>query len=411
MVLKLDTGKLPQNIYSTDGARITQIVNNLLSNAIKFTHEGHIKLTASVLKSKGKTDWVHLEVEDTGIGISAENANLIFEEFGRIPSNGNIQYEGTGLGLPITKRIVELMKGNIRFKSTFGKGSRFMVVLPLQRRSKKTNIETKPDSHPIKKQEKKTFNKERVLLADDDPFLLELTTHLLKEANLEVYPYAQASEAMDALNNQPFDILITDVQMPGVNGFELLSHFKSKYREPKIALAITGESNKKQHYLDAGFHAIIQKPFQPEELINTVSALLKGPFIPAADTGKNKNSLNPIYSIEGIMAFAEGEMETTREILTSFAQSTAQNLTEFSHHIQRKDYQEIKNLAHKMLPMFRQLEAVEIIEPLRKLEQENFNSHEDEWLEESNQVLRKIESLMEKIIEEYQLPFSGKLIS
>ncbi len=411
LVLDLETDKLPEKIYSTDGARINQIINNLLSNAIKFTHKGSIKLTGSIVKSKGKTDWVQIEVEDTGIGISAANSHLIFEEFARVSSNDDKQYEGTGLGLPITKRIVELLKGNISFASSYGNGSRFTVVLPLQKHTKKPDLETQTTAPPPEELETTVFHQERVLLVDDDPFLLELTTHILKEANLKVYPFSKANKAMEIVNEQSFDILITDVQMPDINGFELLSFFKSKNPKHKVALAITGESNNQQHYLDAGFYAVLQKPFQPNELINAVSLLLNNSSDPLPGAGNNGNTVNNKYSIEGIKAFAEGEMDTTREILTSFAHSTSQNLTEFKQHIQTKNYEEVKKLAHKMLPMFRQLEAVDIIEPLRKLEQNYYNRKQDKWIVESKQLLIKIEKLMEKIIEEYQLPFSGKLIS
>ncbi len=408
--LELDAEKLADKIYLTDGARIHQILSNLISNAIKFTSKGHVKIKATLTKPKGKSDQVQIEVEDTGIGISNENSHLIFEEFTRISSDKNIQYEGTGLGLPITKRIVELLNGSIKFSSKLGEGSRFTVVLPMKRQSQKISSEVN-SSLPKENGKKTVFNNERVLLVDDDPFILELTSHVLTDANLNVASYANVDEAMDAINKQNFDLLITDVQMPEKNGFELLSYFKRRNSDKVPAIAVTGEHTDQHHYLTAGFSAVLQKPFHPNEILEAVSNVLTFGSTNLSGIKKVVNSTSGQYSIEGIKAFAEGEMETTREILTSFAQSTSQNLQMFRLHIQAEDYEEIRKLAHKMLPMFRQLEAVDIIKPLEMMEQNKYNGKEDEWLKESYQLLINIEYLMGKIIEEYQLPFSGKLIS
>jgi DNA-binding response OmpR family regulator len=249
-------------------------------------------------------------------------------------------------------------------------------------------------------------------LVDDDPFVLELTTHVLNETNLNVSSFSRVEDAMAAIEKEHFDLLITDVQMPGKNGFELISYFKEKQQQNPHTIAITGESNDKQHYSKAGFSAVVQKPFFPDELITVISGLLKNGEIKMYSVKQQGIRTNNVkYSIEGIKAFAEGEMDTTREILTSFTESTSQNLTMFKKYLQTGDYEEIKKLAHKMLPMFRQLETAEIIEPLQILEQDIDKINEDKCLELGYQLIINIEFLMEKIIEEYQLPFSGKLIS
>lgn len=397
--LELSADKISGNIYLTDGARINQILSNLVSNAIKFTHEGFIKVIVSTKKIKGKIEWIQIEVADSGIGISEENSKLIFEEFSRISTIDNKQYEGTGLGLAITKRIVELLNGTISFSGSVGKGSRFTVVVPLQKLPGETITKVVPQTNG----QKVLCNHEKVLLVDDDSFLLELTAHILNEANLRVVSFQKAHEALNAINGQSFDLLITDVQMPGLNGFELLAHFREKNPTHIPAIALTGESNDQSHYLAAGFFAVIQKPFQPDDLIKVITASL--------NSKTNGSSVSLKYSIEGIKAFSEGEIETTREILISLTHSTSQNLHMFRQYLKTENFKEIKNLAHKMLPMFRQLEAVDIIEPLQMLEQTSYYGKEDEWLEICYPLLIQIENLMEKIIEKYQLPFSGKLIS
>jgi signal transduction histidine kinase/DNA-binding response OmpR family regulator len=407
--LEYQVNDLAEKEYLTDPVRINQILSNLISNAIKFTNEGQITVIASVFRSKGKTDWIQLEVSDTGIGISKENTQLIFEEFSRISSEDNMQYEGSGLGLTITKRIVELLNGSITLSSELGKGSCFVVMLPLIRykaREPQTELPQNPDK-------KITFNKERVLLVDDDPFLLELTTRILHEANLQVLYCSRSEDAINAWKNQPFDILITDVQMPEMNGIELLSFLREFHSKSIRSIAVTGEVNGQNDYTKAGFSAVLQKPVQPDDLLETVSAVLAKEN--AETTATNHNGIEyekSIYSIEGIKAFTGGEPETTREILISFTNSTVQNIEEFRRNLQQNNYDEISNLAHKMLPMFRQLEATEVIGPLKILERYPFPENEPDRINAiSNLVLIKIENLMENLIEDYQLPFSGKLIS
>ena len=410
IALNLEMDNLSNKTYLTDGTRLNQVISNLISNAIKFTNEGFVRINASILKTKAKIDYVAIEVNDSGIGISKENAQLIFEEFGRITSENNAQYEGTGLGLTITKRIVELLNGSIKLSSTIGKGSKFTIVLPIKRlpyHSKKIKDGNINKIHA----EDNVFNKEHVLLADDDPFLLELTAHILKEANLSVLPFTAGKDALHALNNHKFDLLITDVQMPGTNGYDLLSQIRQNNSEKIPAIAITGESNDLQNYLHAGFNIVLQKPFQPQELLSAVATCLKTNHEEIIPSEKNIINGSSSYSIEGIRAFAEGEEDTLKEILTSLAQSTADNLINFRNQLNEENFEEIKKLAHKMLPMFRQLEADTIIEPLIMLEQTSYIGNENHWKETCSLLIPKIEGLMNNIIKKYQLPFSGKLIS
>ncbi len=419
--LKLDfqIENMEGKIYKTDSARIIQILSNLISNAIKFTDSGEVTAKCSVKRSKGKKDWVQIKISDTGIGIKEENIKLIFEEFSRISSEDR-QYEGTGLGLAITKKIVELMNGSIFIESQYGKGSSFIIVLPLNILPGKIADDSapkpKPSAHKIH------FSKEKVLLTDDDQFLLELTTVILKDANLDVIPFSNPVNAKKAIiNHQEFDLLITDIQMPGMNGFELLSYFQQNNLSPSKAIAITGNITDDEIFKSAGFSGVLRKPFQPEELVEMIASVMDGTYTtngkngsvdkypdePAGPAGSHEK-----YNIEGIKAYTGDDEETFREVLLSFAQTTAQNIHLFRSYIHQKDYDEITKLAHKMLPMYRQLKADEIVDTLHLFEREIFNrENTEQWTEKGTDVINKVENLMEDIIFKYQLPFSGKLIS
>jgi signal transduction histidine kinase/CheY-like chemotaxis protein len=418
--LELQISDINGKNYNTDSARIIQILSNLISNAIKFTDTGQIIAKCSVIRSKGKKDWVQIKITDTGIGIKEENIKLIFEEFSRISAEDNRHYEGTGLGLAITKKIVELLNGKIFIESQFGKGSSFIVVLPLTiLPGKIAEDSTKITKHSV---HKITFNKEKVLLTDDDQFLLELTTLILREANLDVIPFSNPVNAKNAIiNHQEFDLLITDIQMPGMNGFELLSYFRQNNLSPAKAIAITGNITEEETFKKAGFTGVLRKPFQPEQLLEIIAEELKGVYTTLSnDSNHSNNNDNPTsgpiaeeqYSIEGIKAYTGDDEETFREVLLSFALTTSQNIKLFRGFIQNKNYEEITKLAHKMLPMYRQLKAEEIVETLLNFERKKFDPMvTEQWMGKGSDVINKIERMMEDIIFKYQLPFSGKLIS
>jgi signal transduction histidine kinase/CheY-like chemotaxis protein len=417
--LELEIKDIEGKIYETDSARIIQILSNLISNALKFTDKGQITAKCSVKRSKGKKDWVQIKITDTGIGIKEENIKLIFEEFSRISSDDNRQYEGTGLGLAITKKIIELLNGSIFIESQYGKGSSFIVVLPLTVLPGKIVEDSAPK--PIPSVHKISFNKEKVLLTDDDQFLLELTTLILREANLDVIPFSNPVNAKKAIiNHQEFDLLITDIQMPGMNGFDLFSYFRQNNLIPSKAIAITGSITEEETFKKAGFSGVLRKPFQPEELLEMIASVMEGKFTTTPTNGSGNNINNHHdqpgsqhqYTIEGIKAYTGDDEETFREVLLSFAITTTQNIKLFRSYLQEKNYSEITSLAHKMLPMYRQLKAEEIVETLLMFEREMFNpAMTDEWIKTGSDVINRIERLMEDIIFRYQLPFSGKLIS
>lgn len=419
--LKLDIQikDIDNKSYNTDPARIIQILSNLVSNAIKFTDAGQVSLICSVAKSKGKKEWVQFEVIDTGIGIKEDNIKLIFEEFSRVKSETSRQYEGTGLGLAITKKIVELLQGTISFKSQYGKGSHVTVILPLTR-VKAVTVEESVVT-PLHSERKITFNRQRVLLADDDQFLLELTTHFMREANLDVMPFSNPVNAKNVItHNQEFDLLVTDVQMPGLNGFELLSHYTQNSLRPVKAIAITGNITEENIFKKAGFSAILYKPFKPEQLIELIDKILKSEQAefhgPATDTGvkvhQQKMAPKAKFNIDGIKAYTGDDEETFREVLISFAQTTAQNIRLFREYLQDRHYEEASQLAHKMLPMFKQLQSDEIVAILLQFEQKHFPPDPaEEWVNEGTKVVGNIENLMGEIIVKYQLPLSGKVIS
>ena len=276
--------------YISDPLRIQQIVNNLLSNAVKFTQQGEITLSVSYDASK-----LTIAVSDTGKGMASEDRERIFQEFTRLP--GAQGEEGFGLGLSIVHKLVLLLEGTIDVQSTLGKGSCFTVVLPLFPVGKSI-VENKPFGSRIRKipagaevpgedasSEENTLNEEtdaippmkviRVLLIDDDKIQLNLTAAMLKQHGIDAVCCEQLEELTEQLRSSTFDVLLTDIQMPAINGFDLVkllraSNIPQARNIPVIAVTARSEMDEKALH-EHGFAGCLHKPFTVKELLLTLN--------------------------------------------------------------------------------------------------------------------------------------------
>lgn len=353
-------------VYISDPMRITQILSNLISNALKFTEAGKVSIVVSAFMLSEKSDQVKIEVVDTGIGISEENKQRIFDEFARVATAR--QYEGTGLGLTITQKLIHLLNGTINLESKEGEGSRFTIVLPLDKGDQLTanslNLVSRHNQEP-----KAVFTGEKVWVIDDDETLLEMTSAILKAAGMEVHSFSDPEKAISSFEKGCANLLITDIQMPKINGIEVLKQILIKNGGPITAIAISG--NRMDENELSGFTAFIQKPFRPQILLDKISGQMKGISV-SYQPKELEYSQYKGYNLKQIAAFAEGDSESLRQILVSLINSGKQNAARFRQCIDEENIGEVSNLSHKMLPLFRQLEVPDIAELLARLEQKDF---------------------------------------
>lgn len=391
----------PSVVYLSDPMRLTQILGNLISNAIKFTEAGSVSIAVSAKGTSEKSDLIRMDVVDTGIGISEENSRHIFEEFGRV-ATAKKQYEGTGLGLTITQKLVFLLHGTITIESNPGKGSHFSVILPLE----KGRL---PEEEPLEisaEQEQKTKAKiegERVWLIDDDETLLEMTSNILIAAGMEVHPFSDPRKAITSFRKGCANVLITDIQMPGINGVELLKQITSKNGEPITAIAISGSIVEESEL--AGFTTFIQKPFPPQTLIDAISGRLKRITVSNHQEGLRYTRHNG-YNLKQFADFAEGDTEILSQILVSFLNTGKQNAALFRQYLHDENDHAISELSHKMLSLFRQLEADELVELLSQLEHKDFASmHKKQFYVCGKLAIEKIDMLLQTIQKEENICF------
>ncbi len=385
----------PSVVYVSDPMRITQILGNLISNALKFTEAGKVTVTVSAVESSEKNDLVQIDVADTGIGISEENTRRIFEEFERVVTSR--QYEGTGLGLTITKKLIHLLKGTINLESKAGEGSHFSVVLTFE---KGEQLAVK-SPYPIVDQNqmtKKDTVGTKVWLIDDDETLLEMTSAILNAAGFDVHSFSDPEKAIMSFEKGCADLLITDIQMPKINGFEVLKKILIVNEGSITSIAISGITMEEKDF--AGFSAFVQKPFQPKTLIDTISGQLKSTLANDQKEGL-VHSRHKGYNLNQIAAFAEGDPESLMQILVSFIKTGRQNALLFRQYLHDENDRALSELSHKMLSLFRQLEASDLVELLSQLEHNDYAAvNNKEFYLCGNLAIERIDALLTTIQKE-----------
>jgi CheY-like chemotaxis protein/two-component sensor histidine kinase len=268
-------------LLNADARRLKQVLVNLLSNAIKFTPEGgELGLEVNLLPAENK---VKLVVWDKGIGIKPEDMNKLFKPFVQIDSSLARQYSGTGLGLSLVQRLVELHNGSVELESTFGEGSRFIVTLPwypqtmadfIAERKLNSNPEAAPEAAPS------AVTLPTVLVADDNETLLDMISEFLRTKQFRVVTVQSGIELLNRVNEVKPDILLVDIQMPGMDGLETIRHIRkhesaSVSSVPIIALTALSMTGDRERCLEAGANEYISKPLKLSELVGTINTLIK----------------------------------------------------------------------------------------------------------------------------------------
>lgn len=274
--LKCEIDPELKGAFISDPLRLRQIVNNLLSNAVKFTSEGGITLAASFVP-KGDSvfpgNHLKLSVIDTGKGMDPGDRERIFQEFTRLP--GAQGEEGFGLGLSIVRMLVQLLEGRIEVDSVLGKGSTFTLRVPLY------PVALDNDTSALNEQPSEDSQTQipalHILLIDDDRIQLTLTAAMLAQSGITSVTCLQLDELLEALRTDTFDVLLTDVQMPAMNGFDLLRLLRaSNIPQAKTipVIAVTARSDmKREEFLQHGFAGSLHKPFTVNELLAEIGVL------------------------------------------------------------------------------------------------------------------------------------------
>ena len=270
---------IPYKLYGDEG-RIRQVLINILNNSIKFTKEGYVSIAVSSVYSNENEICLRFVIEDTGIGIKQEDMDSIFESFRQLDMNKNRKTEGTGLGLAITKKLVNLMQGDIQVESEYGSGTCFTIQIKQRVLDMRTVKDMPMTQHAAEAKKGQMFvcKNYRVLVVDDNVINRKVATAMLASYGFQIHEASSGKAAIELVKKNVYDMIFMDHMMPEMDGIETLNRMKALEQSlnrgtPVVALTANDMNNGKEFYLDAGFNGYLEKPVLPQKLEELIQIL------------------------------------------------------------------------------------------------------------------------------------------
>lgn len=376
-----------------DPHRLNQILNNLISNAIKFTAEGEINVEIKFVAQKENEVELSFSVSDTGIGIPKEKLEAIFESFSQAESGTSRKFGGSGLGLTITKKLIELQNGTIDVNSVPGEGTTFIFSLkyPLA-----TNVVTKQFQT---KQE--TFNQalagKRILVVEDNEANQKVIYHMLDKAGIETDLAENGKVAIKLLEEGfEYDLIIMDLQMPEMDGFQTTTYLRQhlKLTIPIIAMTASALRNEKIKCMELGMNEYMNKPFVPAELFRELRKFL----LKKEEDFSEKTNLEVfcltknLYSLNSLLEL--DDPECLCEVLQLFLDSTPVIMGEIKQGISEENWEEVYKKSHKLKSSIGILQMKKVMSHIAKVESD---AKERKNLEDIAETFEKAEALLAEV--------------
>lgn len=385
-------------LFYADAFRIRQVLDNLISNAIKYTSQGRVCVEGSILQTSDAIPSHYnllIRVKDTGQGMTTEEKEKVFQAFTRLKGAQGI--EGTGLGLSITQELVSLLKGEIQLQSEKGKGSLFTIVIPVELSSEQPNaqevgkLETPKDNNPIESQkenEKKRTN-HKLLILDDDSLQLKLLQEMLHricQDKWEIRVCSHIPEALTILHDEQPSIMMMDIEMPEMNGAELIKHINHDHM---TVVAMTAHDASIMPQLkQAGFDDCLFKPFNKEKLAEILGI----------EPQENEKVQLSNSRFAPLLAFAENDPEAEKEILTTLKEellSYQKSLGQINK--EHPSQEDIGKIAHKLLPVASMLNVANL-EKIQALAPEHIQEIEkDDILDYTTCISKEITNIIQDL--------------
>ena len=395
----------PGKVIEGDPLRLKQILYNLLSNALKFTEKGTVGFECQLECNEGICEAI-IRVTDTGIGIPVEKLGEIFEDFRQAESSQARRFGGSGLGLAISRRLARLQQGDITVKSTPGSGSEFTLKIPFPESDQTPAAEEK-----LAEVSSFTLAGRRLLLVDDDVFNILLARIIAENAGMQVDVASNGRQAIEILNQNTYDIIMTDVQMPEISGFELVHFIRNSAipelsKIPVIAFTAAKVGRFDPEYTSAGFNEVLQKPFSEADFITHASAYLSAPE--TFNQGIYKSAFaEKLYDLRETEKFTSGNNLQLASIIRSFIHTSQASLHELWNFCDDDNYQAIRMLAHKLLTAYGHMGVSEAIPVLENLETLDENTCSKEEMKNLLVKITSVNNRLHPLLEAELLRLSG----
>ncbi len=363
--LKLDIKNLPPLILRGDAFRLKQILINLLNNAIKFTDDGSVTLKAFTQSQKRtETVWVNFQIIDTGIGISKENHNMIFDDFVQLETDMTKKQGGAGLGLSIVKKLVDIQEGNITIDSELNQGTMISIKIPYQKGNPE-NIKQSETTEVIVPQRLEHLS---ILIVDDEEFNRYLLKGILEKWKIQVTERANGQEAVDLCNRKHFDVIFMDVRMPILNGMEASRQIVAHDKQTKIiALTAASRTDDIEKCEQAGMHNFLSKPFAEKDLLNVLQQTLDAESVQRV---KEEDAQKTSIDLSDLERMANGNTKFVREMVEIFIQSSENGVKEIQKNLNIKNWQVVGEYAHKMAAPAKHIKALSLYRKIKEIEHE-----------------------------------------
>jgi|GEM_PF-1618156 len=395
--------KYPANtpgVVLGDPIRLTQIIINLVANALKFTENGGITVSVKVLQEEIGQFLIEFTVEDTGVGIPEDKLKYIFERFRQADSTTTRQYGGTGLGLSIVKQLVELQGGIISVKSKISAGSSFTVILPfkkytLEAMNHKQIHKTDIDYEMLKRLD--------ILLVEDNPINIKFVQTLFSEYGISADVAEDGVQAIQKLQNDDYDLILMDIEMPNMNGYETAQMIRNELKLNVYIIAMTANAmaGEREKCIAYGMNAYIPKPVSIQLLFEKINAISIAKFgmpdkAPQIETPQNtapKKLINLAFLFENM-----GNKKTEIiEIIDIFCEQLPEDMKELFAAIDRIDYENIRQYAHRMKSTLSLMGVETMLTLSKKIEAK---SMEGSGIEEINDMYTSLHAYYEEVLKE-----------
>jgi len=390
--LKAKIDKSVPDWLKGDPTRLKQILINLIGNAVKFTEKGGVKVTMNV-KINLEIAEIILSVTDTGMGIPTSKQKHIFQNFSQADSSITRRYGGSGLGLAISKKLIELQGGEISLKSKVGEGSTFSFKIPYKVASGPISIDS-----DVNKESNIDLTKHSFLIVDDEKYNRELFSVMIGKWGAKVVLVENGLQAIEELKRNQYDMVLMDLHMPEMDGFETTRIVKETFgmKTPILALTATASQERLEEFNKIGMDGIILKPITEAELKTIILSTLR--------KSKHVKKEKPGYDLTELEQIGRKDPDFLVNMIQLFIKNSKQGVKEMEMAYKQKNWKKLSLHAHKMIPPCRHLNLTAVVDNLKSIELHAEDESAQKGLQEKIAVVKssliKINKMLAAEIEE-----------